>query len=355
MTLRELTADEANPLIGLSPKELKKYSLARAISAMVNHTKVGGIEQEVSDLIANKTSTPARGIHVPFDVAVQEFNRSNRALNVTTATAGGFTVGTETTTMIELLRANMVCSRLGARILPGLVGNLVLPRQTGGATAYWLDETSAVPASQASFGQLVLVPHRLAAFTAYTKQLFVQTDSVIESIVREDLMTVLAVEKDRAAINGLGAAGEPLGVLNTTGVNSLTFGGAPTWADAVNFETLVESDEVQLDGTAAYVTSPTAKGVWKTTEKSSSTGVYLWQDNTVNGYPALSTSQVPDNRMVFGKWSDLIIGDWGSFDICVDHYTLAASGQVRVIIQNLTDCGSRHAESFAVSTDSAAQ
>lgn len=362
MSIRELTESEANPYLGLSEKEKKNYSLVRAINFMAERRPLEGLEKEASDEIAKRTGQQPRGFYVPADISMNHFELASgdtraalRALNVTTSTAGGFLVPTETASMIELLRNSMAVTKLGARLLPNLRGHMAIPRQTGGATAYWLDEMSAVPESQQTFGQLALTPKRLAACTIYTRQLLAQSSVQVESLVREDMMATLAVEKDRAAIDGAGAAGEPLGIMNTTGVNSVTFGGAPTWADAVNFETLVSSDNISLDNTAAYLTSPAARGVWKTTEKSTSTGIYLWHDGTINGYPALASNQIPGDKMIFGRFSDLIIADWDNFDVTVDSFTLAASGQIRVIIHNHTDCGVRHAAAFAISTDSAAQ
>lgn len=362
MPLREVTPSESSPFLGLSDREKKKYSIVRAINELSQYGKLEGLERECSEEVAKRTQQIARGFFIPGDITMNEFSRVSgdtltglRALNATTATAGGFTVSTETDTMIDLLRNKMVVAQLGARVLPNLVGNLAIPRQTGGATAYWLSETEEVTASQQSFGQVAFTPHRLAGLTYYTKQLLVQTGSAIESFVREDLMTVLALEKDRAAINGIGAAGEPLGILNTTGINSITFGGAPTWQDAVDLETLVEDDNVQFDGTTAYVTTPTAKGKWKTTQQVSGQAVFLWQNNTVNGYTAVSTKQIPSDRMIFGKWSDLIIADWQNIDVVVDPISMATTGQTRVIINILTDCGTRYPQSFAASIDSAAQ
>ncbi len=74
--------------------------------------------------------------------------------------------------MIEMLRNNMVVAQLGARILNGLVGNLPIPSQTGGATASWLSETATSASSNQTVGQLTLTPHRLAAETAYTYPAF---------------------------------------------------------------------------------------------------------------------------------------------------------------------------------------
>jgi HK97 family phage major capsid protein len=257
--------------------------------------------------------------------------------------------------MIELLRNNMAVMALGARSLSGLVGNVAIPKHTGGATAYWLDETTDVTGSQQTFGQLGLVPHRLAAKTAYTKQLLAQASIDIEGFVREDIAKVQALAKDLAAINGSGVAGEPLGILNTTGVNSVTFSAAATWAKVVSFETEINSDNA-LAGSLGYLTTPAVKGTWKTAVKVSGQAIFLWESgDMVNGYKGVTSKQVPSDKVIFGNWSDLIVADWDGVDVVVDPYSLAGTNQVQIIVTIMTDCAVRNPVSFTISSDSGAQ
>jgi HK97 family phage major capsid protein len=52
--------------------------------------------------------------------------------------------------------------------------------------------------------------------------------------------------------------------------------------------------------------------------------------------------------MLFGNFSDLIIGQWGVLDVLVDPYTLGTSGGIRIRVIQDVDVAIRHAESFAV-------
>jgi len=303
------------------------------------------------------------GFRIPNDVVVHK-----RALGTATGSAGGFTVDTEVlgTSLIELLRNQTLVAELGARQLSGLTGNIAIPRQSGGATAYWLPPNGAVTASDQTFAQLGLVPHRLVADTAYDKELLNQSSISIEAFVREDLMRILAIEKDRAALFGLGSAGQPLGIANVTGIGSVSFSAAATWAKIVSFETKVAQANALL-GKMAYLTSPGVRGVWKTATKiaSSQYSSFLWDTGAngsgmVNGYRAEATNQILStgtyaDRVFFGNWADLILADWAGIDVVVNPYTLAKNGQIEVTITLWTDNGVRHAASFALSSDSGAQ
>lgn len=84
-------------------------------------------------------------------------------------------------------------------------------------------------------------------------------------------------------------------------------------------------------------------------------------DWTIAGYKAAFSNLVPAtgtkgtgtdlSTLIFGNWSDLLIGQWGGIDIVVDDVTEAAKGNVRIIAHSEWDIAVRHAQSFAVITD----
>jgi len=383
MGARKVTPSELDGTIGMEEKDVRQFSITRAAHCIAEKGHLDGFEKEVSDEVAKKLKRQAQGFFLPVEVAQAGLaqvssrqapdvarqmlrmsgNRSmhaqlTRALEATTFGSGGAFVGTDVLggSLIELLRNLPLVAQLGATVLDGLQGNIAIPKQLGAATAYWLSESEELTTGDQSTGQVGLTPKRLGAGTPYTKQFLAQSSVAVEAFVRMDLMQVLAIAKDLAAINGSGGDGEPLGIMNTDDINTVTFGAAPTWAKAVEFETAIETDNVLLDGTASYLTTSPVKGAWKTTAKVSGQPIYIWGENgQVNGYPARNTQQVPSNRVIFGKWSDLILADWSGMDVVVDPYSLKKKGQIEIVIQILTDVAVRHAEAFAVSTDAGNQ
>jgi HK97 family phage major capsid protein/HK97 family phage prohead protease len=357
-------------LLGMSEKEIEEYSLTRAILRRGEGRPLDGIEREASDALAKKIRRNPNGFFVPADVAIRGFGDSKRlgaserqrvmdqvrALTSNVHSAGGALVGTDLmgSSLIDLLRNAMFVMQMGARSLTGLVGDVAIPRQTGGATAYWLGQGAALTRTQQVVDQLALSPHRLAAATAYDKQLLAQSSLSVEAFVREDLTAILALEKDRVALNGSGAAGEPLGILNTSGLSTLvTFATAakPLFTDYILMETNLAANNADR-GRLGYLVTPAVRGWSKGTAKFASTGTPIWENDMVNGYPAKSTNQVPTAKsVVFGRWDDLIIADWDGLDVVVDPFSLSLNGQISVVIQTLTDVGIRHTKSFTNSTN----
>ena len=360
---------ESNPQIGMSKKELSNYSLAKAILERAIGGTVTGLEKEASDEMAKKLGKSPNGFYIPEDWAARGLQEMHGLSNAQAAelqrtlVAGNFVsagalIGTNllAASMIDLLRNKALLASLGPTVLSGLVGNVAIPKQTGGGVAYWLPEGGSVTPSTQTFAQLGLTPKRLVAQTAYDKQLLAQASLSVEAIVREDLSKVMGLKKDLAGIAGLGSAGEPLGILNTTGKGTVTFGGAPTWAKLVEFETTLATANADQLGTPVWLTTPGVRGKWKTTAKIGSTfPVFLSEGGEANGYKLNVTNQVPSNKVLYFVPSELIFAEWAGIDVVNNPYSLDSTGQIRLTVTQMCDIAVRHPEAFVVSTDAGNQ
>lgn len=357
--------------IGLSEKETRQFSFIRAINALANPgdrnaQKAAGFEREASDAVAAKLGRSAQGFFVPYEV-------QKRDLTVGTNAAGGYTVATNLLagSFIEILRNRMAVARAGAQMLPGLTGSIAIPRQTGAATAYWVAESGAPTESAAAFDQVAMAPKTVGAFSDLSRKLLLQSSIAIEQFVQNDLAKVLGLEIDRAAIHGSGSSNQPTGIVATSGIGSVvggTNGLAPTWAHIVELWSDVATANADF-GSTGFMTNAKVAGKLMTTEKASNTAQFVCpgfpdQNGIANfgGARAIISNQVASNltkgtssgvcsAILFGNFSDLIIGQWGTLDIMVDPYTGSTSGTVRVVALQDIDIAVRHAESFSAMLD----
>lgn len=386
------TPVNTSPNIGMSRTEKRRYSMQRAINRLGAKQPIDGLEKEVSDAAAKQYRREAdmNGFLIPHDIAdfadremVAAMFRVNpamrntpwgqnmeRALFAGVFTGAGALVAEDFLggSFIELLRNKTLLTQMGVGTLSGLVGNVAIPRQSGPATAYWLAEGDSVTATDQTFAQVGATPRRLAAQTAFTKQLLAQSSLDAEALIRDDLMRVIAIAKDLAGIQGAGGK-EPTGILNGptsvagTAPNQLgtvTFGGAPSWTNIVAFESTIQTGNADI-GTMQWLTNPTVRAKWKTTVKVANYPVFLvGDDNQANGYPTNITNQIATtgtfaNRAIFGAWGQAMFCDWAGMDVVVDPYTQAASNKIVVTLNMFSDFIVRHWPSFCVSTDSGAQ
>ena len=339
--------------IGLSDKEARSYSFLRAIRAQAFPNdraayEAAAFEREVSAAVEQQMGVSARGYLVSNEVL-------QRDLTVGTASAAGDMVFTDGRpgSFIELLRNRLALDTLGVTMLTGLNGPVAIPRQTGGATAYWVAEKGALTESNPTVDQVNMTPKTLGAYTEFSRRLLLQSSIDVEQMVRNELATVIALEIDRAALYGTGTSSQPQGLKQVTGINTKDFAAAaPTYAELVGMETEINADNADI-GAMAYITNSTIYGGFKTTEKASSTAQFILEPGgTVNGYPVVRSNQVASGDVFFGVWNQMLMGMWGALDLQVNPYALDTSGGVRVVALQDVDVAVRHPEAFCRGNDS---
>ncbi len=357
-------------LLGLSESETKRYSITRAIRAAAdpNARNEAGFELECHRELEKRfgAARTQHSIYVPVSArsarrgtkaAATGGRGSARDLTASTGSAGGYLVGTQNLggSFIDMVRARLVVRAAGAVTLPGLVGNITVPRQETGATAYWLaNEATAITESQATFGQVPLTPKHCAAYSEVSMQLLKQSNPAADMIVQNDLALTVATAVDAAAFNGSGAAGQPTGVLNTVGIG--TFNGTTmAYVDVLSAQGDVIGQNAAINpATLAYITTPTVAGLLAQRQRFTNTDSPVWAggivEGTVAGFRALASTNVPAATMVFGDFSQMLIGEWGQLQLDVNPYAAFTTGIIGVRAWYTVDIMVRQAKSFTVAT-----
>ena len=343
--------------IGLSQKEVRSFSLMKAIRAMSNPSDrkaqdAAAFEFEAAAEAAKRDGVDPQGLYIPADVR-RSWNMSKRDLNTSddaAVIAEDFRGGD----FIDVLRNASSVMQAGATMLSGLQGDVKIPRKTAASAAGWIStEGGAASESEPTLGQVTMSPKTLGAFTDVTRLMMMQSSLDIEALIRNDLSVAIAQAIDLGALAGSGASGQPTGIANTSGINAPTaFAGVnPTFAEVVAMETAVAEDNA-LMGNLAYILPAGMYGALKTTAKDSGSGQFVVEPgNTINGYRAIVSNQATAGDMYFGNFSDLLVGMYGGLDITVDPYTNSTSGTVRIVALQTMDVAVRHAVSFAYNND----
>ena len=376
--------DQVQPLnpLGLSKREKESYSIARALhnrlQLMEGKAPAQGLELEVHRAIEAKLGRPTEGIYVPardlnWGLNTRGYYGQRDTLQTGQDTLGGNLVDTElrSSEFIDALRNRAMISRLGARMLSGLQGNLDIPRQSGTVSTYWVAEGGTITESNLTIDLVSMRPKDLTCLTSVTRRMLMQGSLDVEALIRFDMLQQMALGIDLAAIAGTGINNQPLGILNYPGVNSVsigTNGGAPAWNHLVQLETEIAVDNAD-EGTCYYLTNARTRGKLKTTPKVTGQDVFLWTDSPVekgmgmvNGYGAAVSNQVPANgtkgsgtnlsSIIFGDFSQLLIGEWGVLEIMPNPYGQGyPSGSVQIRSMVTVDVAPRRPEYFAVCTD----
>ncbi len=343
------SADVTSNDVGLSQKEVKRFSFIRALNYLANPgdnsaRRDAEYEIEVSSAAAKQYERSSNGIVVPNEVL-------RRDLNVGTATAGGNLVDDVllSGSFVELLRNRLALANAGMTTLSGINGNISIPKQGSSATAYWVGEGASPTESQQTIEQVNLSPKTCGAFVDYSRKLLLQSSIDVEAMVRDDLARVIALELDRVGLNGSGSSNQPLGIINTTGIGTQSLTSFGTFEEYIGMETDVAAANADA-GSLRYLVNASARGALKSTKKDAGSGEFVFADNEINGYPVTVSNQLGNNDALFGDFSMLIMAMWSGLDLTVDPYAGATAGTVRIIALQDVDFAVKQPGAFCFAT-----
>lgn len=264
---------------------------------------------------------------------------------------------------IDRIRNATRVRALGATVLSGLTGNVVIPRQKASVVAGWVAENTALSLSDPQFDGVTLSPKHAGVITEYSRNMVMQASPDVETLARNDMAKVLSELLDSAAISGTGTSNQPRGILNTAGIGVVaagTNGGTLTYDMVADLMGGVA--DLNATGTGFLTNTKLRRALSKLKDTS---GQPLGLDVVLQGQPAQYSNLVPSNgtkgtgvglsSLIYGNWSDLLIGLWSELDILVNPYGDAyARGGVQIRAMMTCDIAVRHPESFAAITDAIA-
>ena len=340
--------------IGMTKKEVREFSLVRAINALANPTdrraqEAAAFEFECSNEAARVQGKSAQGIMMPSDLlrswGQRDLNTTDDASLIAEDYRGG--------SFIDVLRNKSSVMNAGATMLRGLQGNVVIPKKTAASSAAWIaTEGGNSGESEFQVGSVTMSPKVIGGHTEMTRLMLQQSSLDVENLVRNDLSEAIALAIDLGALAGSGSSGQPTGISATSGINTTTFAAAiPTFGELVAMESAVSADNA-LQGSLKYIAKPSDWGNLKTVDKASGFGqMVVGSDGQINGYDVVRSNQVTAGDYYFGNFADLLIGLYGSLDITVDPYSNSKSGTIRIVALQTCDVAVRHAVSFCKSSD----
>ena len=120
--------------------------------------------------------------------------------------AGGFVVPDVMERSIIDLREEYGSARQNCRVVPMSSDHSLIPRRTGGVTAYFIGETDSITASDKSWSQVELTAKKLGALTRMSTDLSEDAVINIADDLADEMAYAFAVKEDQCCIDGDGTA-----------------------------------------------------------------------------------------------------------------------------------------------------
>lgn len=327
------------------PKEVRDYSLFKAINDFTNG-KLDGVEKEMHEEAVTEARSSGRSIN---GLGVPSFLLEKRAVDQTNSQIAPVAIQG----YAEALREASVFDKVGANILTGLSADTRIPI-TGKQTVSWESEVAATSAGGEDFTKLDLTPYRLSANVGVSKQLLLQNGAAAEQAIIRDLGRAVGNAIDAAMFANANVTSAPPCIFGTSGVIAHTATSFSNKASVMEDMLLMEQALAEgegLQGNLSYVMNPVFLSQLRQTAQVASVSA-AYGDNTVNGYPvnytvgATKTVNDKDAVAIFGDFSKLYVGMFNGLDIMADPYTLAHSGQVRLVLNQYMDWGMSNPGAF---------
>ncbi|MGF7177012.1 phage major capsid protein [Azospirillum doebereinerae] len=253
---------------------------------------------------------------VTGDWAGAELER--RAMSEGVLADGGYTVPTILSAdVIDAARNQARVLQAGALTIPMTSQTMRIARVLTDPAPGWKAENAAMAEGAMTFEPVDMKARTLAVLVKLSRELFMDSANV-ESVVRNALAAGLALELDRVALFGTGVGEEPKGLVNTTGIQTVTASAnGDVLASYDPFSIAVEK-VAEANGQAnAVIFSPRTAGTLD--RMKDSTGQPLMAPESFKALAKLPTKQVPNNltRGTSTNASVAVVGEFPNLLVAV--------------------------------------
>ncbi len=319
--------------------DTRAYSLGNAIRGQITG-KLDGYEAEMHQELSRSMPVTPRGVVVPNLLL-------NQRASMTTSNISNLTQSTPRGDLfIDALQPASAVMAANATTISGLEKSITVPRETGDATAAFTAEGSAVSESSLTFDSISLTAKRISATSSYTMEALMQSDPNIDQLIRNSQARKVGQVLDDNAMGGSGSGANPRGILNTTGISTVSTGDTTmTRTEALSALSQLESNDVSSAG-ATFLIDPADYAIIAATVVDSGSGVFVIEGNQILGRNVIQSSLVGNGVVILGDFSHLLIGLFGSTDLIVDPYSSASSAIVRITTHTFADVAVRQPKAF---------
>ncbi|AGO49127.1 phage capsid protein [Cellulophaga phage phi39:1] len=338
----------------------KRFSLVKALRSAnpIYGQKLDGAELEMHQIGQEENRAAKINVedNVRLSLPVSYLARATaQTVSEDSGAFGGALVTSAAPQMVESLKPKLFLEELGANFMSGLSGGDVPLVVDADFTMAFMAETATATIQKKAYAGATLNPKRAAGAVDISNRLLMQSSVAVDQRIQNSLMNGFKKVLQSSAINGAGGVA-PTGLLNLSGVNVGSSTGAvdATWNLIVELMALIEEDDA-TENSLGWLMHPKLKAALKTIKKDAGSGRFLMEGSDIDAVKAISTSLIPtlvDDTtdvfpLIYGDWSQMAIGQWGSINLSVNPYSADLSNSLRVVMNVHADVAVANPKAFA--------
>lgn len=250
--------------------------------------------------------------------------------------------------ILDPLTEGLILDKVGLPMPTGLAGDYVWPTYEA-VEATIAGEGVELTDTKINMSKLTAQPQRVGVAIPVTRQTIIQTQGIIETIVKRLMPQAVAMLLNKVLFSTTKATGATslVGPFVGKAAKATAMSATPTFADFVKLKATVLASGV--NGTnLCWVMTQAQKAIAEATPKDAGSGIMVCEQDHIAGIPVFCTHYIGEGYIGLGDWRYQPMGLFGDISFIVDPYSQARKDSVDFVLNCNYGTTTLRPEAFAL-------
>lgn len=234
--------------------------------------------------------------------------------------------------ILDPLVEGLILDKVGLPLPTGLAGDYVWPTYEA-VEASIMGEGVELTDTKINLSKLTATPQRIGIAIPVTRQTIIQTEGIIETIVKKLMPQAIAMLLNKIifGVDKATSATTLIGPFVGMKSKATAFSATPTFAEFNSLKASVLASGV--DGAnMCWVMTQAQKAIAESTPKDAGSGIMICENDHICGLPVFCTHYIGEGYIGLGDWRYQPMGLFGDMSFIVDPYSQARKDAVDFVL-----------------------
>lgn len=250
--------------------------------------------------------------------------------------------------IVRPLAEGLILDKVGLPLMTGLAGDYVWPTYEA-VEATIQGEGVALTDTPINLSKITAAPQRIGVAIPVTRQTIIQTEGIIETIVREIMPKSVDMLLNRILLGTTKATGATtlVGPFVTKATAPTQLSATPTFLELNKMKAAVLAKGVDGEH-MCWVMTQAMKATLEATPKDAGSGIMVCENDTIAGLPVYCSHYIGEGFVGLGDWRYQPMGMFGDISFIVDPYSQARKDAVDFVLNVNYGTATLNADAFAL-------
>lgn len=250
--------------------------------------------------------------------------------------------------ILDPLTEGLILDKVGLPMPTGLAGDYVWPTYEA-VEATIAGEGVELTDTKINMSKLTAQPQRVGVAIPVTRQTIIQTQGIIETIVKRLMPQAVAMLLNKVLFSTTKATGDTslVGPFVGKAAKATAMSATPTFADFVKLKAAVLASGVDGNN-LCWVMTQAQKAIAEATPKDAGSGIMVCEQDHIAGIPVFCTHYIGEGYIGLGDWRYQPMGLFGDISFIVDPYSQARKDAVDFVLNCNYGTTTLRPEAFAL-------